>query len=99
MRTTRVQERERERERERRSSEKQCRQGALGFKASEVVKTAAVITLRLLVLKAMSVNMREIWSHYFAVEKTFMIWAANLWTLIACCSSTRIWGCWISSGF
>jgi hypothetical protein len=54
MRTTRVQGRERDKEkRERRSSEKQCRLGVLGFKASEVLKTAAVITLRLLVLKAM----------------------------------------------
>jgi hypothetical protein len=58
MRTARVQKRERERERERRrrrrrrSSEKQCGHGALGFKASEILKPAAVITLRLLVLKA-----------------------------------------------
>jgi hypothetical protein len=56
MRTARVQERERERERERKLRETgrwvQCRQGALGFKSSEILKTATVVTLRLLVLQA-----------------------------------------------
>jgi hypothetical protein len=45
---------ERERERELRETGRwlQCRQGALGFKSSETLKTATVVTLRLLVLQA-----------------------------------------------
>jgi hypothetical protein len=53
MRTARAHERERERKLIETGQWVQCRQGALGFKSSEILKSATVVTLRLLALQAM----------------------------------------------